>query len=90
MNIRHIEEPLLKFGLGEDVCPRNGIRLFAPYDIQKVRPQIIKLGIIGKGESIEIITNWLDESKGHIASKIKNNKPKLFTDFMGSSSARIF
>lgn len=90
MNIRHIEEPLLKFGFGEDVCPRNGIRLFSPYDIQKVRPQTIKLGIIGKGESIEIVTNWLEESKRHIDSKVKNNQPKLFTDFMGFKKDEAF
>lgn len=90
MNIRHIEEPLLKFGFGEAICPRNGIRLYAPYDIEKVRPQIIKLGIIGKSESIEIVTNWLDESKGHIAAKVKNKKPKLFTDFMGFKKNEAF
>ncbi|GGD68483.1 hypothetical protein GCM10011514_35740 [Emticicia aquatilis] len=83
MNIRYIEEPILKFGLGEDVCPKNGIRRLFPYDIDKVRPQIIKLGIIGKSISIELICSWLDDCKNHIPSKEKNNKPRLFTDFMG-------
>lgn len=90
MNLRYIEEPVLKFGLGEDICPRNGIRLLFPYDIHKVRPQIIKLGIIGKGESIEIVTKWFDDSKGHISYKEKNNKPKLFTDFMGFNKNAAF
>ncbi|MFN8712542.1 MAG: argonaute/piwi family protein [Bacteroidota bacterium] len=84
MKVRYIDEPVLQFGSGQHLCPRKGIFTFSPYDIDLVRPDKIKLGIIGKPDSVEVIIEWLDKCKSHIDEKKgKNPLPNLFTNFCG-------
>ena len=81
---RYIEEPSLQFGRDQHICPRQGIYSFNPYDIDLVRPEKIKIGIIGKSDSVEQILEWLENCKSHIEGKVsKNPHPNLFMNFCG-------
>ncbi len=84
MKLRYIEEPSLQFGIDQHICPKSGVYSFYPYDIRNVRPEKIKVGIIGKGESIDKVINWLDSCKSHIKGKeSKIPHPNLFLNFCG-------
>jgi hypothetical protein len=91
MNIRHIAEPMLNFGYGISECPRNGISNFNPYDIDIIRPSKVKLGIVGKEESIESVLLWLNNCKGEVEAKVsKRPKPNLFPAFPGFNADTAF
>lgn len=81
-NLRYIEEPELQFGYDTSVCPRFGIKNFQPYDILQVRPEKIKLGLIGENESIDKLLEWLNVTKSEIKAK-QSKQPFLFTSFCG-------
>lgn len=89
MNIKILEEPFLQFGISESVCPKTGLLRFNPYDLNKVRPERIKTGIIGKSDSIEVVTQWLDKCKKPIAAK-KSTLPNLFPGFCGFNKDEAF
>ncbi|KYG73611.1 hypothetical protein AWW68_13045 [Roseivirga spongicola] len=91
MEFRHIKEPLLEFGEGLSVCPKDGIATKGTYDRNQVRPVQIKLGVVGKEESVEKVLNWLINSKDYIPGKeSKREKPKLFPAFPGFNSQTAF
>lgn len=91
MELRHISEPLLEFGVGQSVCPKDGISNHFPYDIDQVRSNQIKLGIIGKEESVEKIIEWLNLTKSHVEAKTSiRPKPKLFPEFPGFNNSQSF
>lgn len=84
MKIRYIEEPVLQFGSGQHICPKQGIFTMNPYDIEQVRPDKIRLGIVGRPDSIETVVAWLNSCRTHIEEKKgKNPLPNLFTNFPG-------
>jgi hypothetical protein len=84
MKFRYIEEPSLQFGANQHICPKHGIYEYNPFDINNVRPEKITLGVVGKGESVDKILQWLDSCKNHIGGKqSKNPHPKLFPNFCG-------
>lgn len=84
MKLRYIEEPSLQFGQDQHICPKAGIFSYSPFDINQVRPEKITVGIIGKGESIDKVLEWIDSCKKHIAGKeSKNPHPNLFLNFCG-------
>lgn len=84
MKLRYIEEPSLQFGTDQHICPKNGIYSFNPFDIAQVRPERITIGVIGKGESVEKILDWLESCKNHIAGKqSKTPHSNLFMNFCG-------
>lgn len=82
---RYIEEPSLQFGKDQHICPRQGIYSFNPYDIElSTRPDKIKIGIVGKSDSVEQILEWIEDCKSHIVGKeSKNPHPNLFMNFCG-------
>ena len=63
MKIRYIEEPSLQFGTNQHICPKSGIFSYGPFDIDQVRPEKITIGIIGKGESIDSVLEWIESCK---------------------------
>ena len=84
MKIRYIEEPSLQFGTNQHICPKSGIYSYNPFDINQVRPEKITIGIIGKGESIDKVLEWIESCKSHIQGKeSKNPHPSLFLNFCG-------
>ncbi|MCX6213386.1 hypothetical protein [Spirosoma sp.] len=84
MKLRYIEEPSLQFGTDQHICPKSGIYSFNPFDIAQVRPEKITIGIVGKGESVDKIIEWIESCKNHISGKqSKNPHPNLFMNFCG-------
>ena len=84
MKLRYIEEPSLQFGTNQHICPKQGIYNYTPFDIANVRPEKITIGIIGKGESVDKVLEWIESCKAHIAGKeSKNPHPTLFLNFCG-------
>lgn len=84
MKLRYIEEPSLQFAQGHHLCPKGGIYEYNPFDFNQVHPEKITLGIVGKGDSIDKVLEWLESCKSHIAEKkSKNPHPKLFPNFPG-------
>ncbi len=84
MKLRYIDEPSLQFGANQHICPKSGIYNYNPFDIHQVRPEKITIGIIGKGESIDKVLNWIELCKSHIKGKeSKNPHPNLFLNFCG-------
>ncbi|MBX3290039.1 MAG: hypothetical protein KF855_11915 [Acidobacteria bacterium] len=83
-------EPQLEFangGLCHDI--RFGIGHFGTYDSTSEKPREIKLGIIGSNETIDSLTEWLDDCRGEIAAK-KSNQPNLFPPFPGFAPEHSF
>lgn len=91
MELKHLTEPLLQFGTGFSEDPKMGIRSFYPFDIANIRPEKIKLGIIGKSDSVDKVLQWLKYCNGYIPAKVsKNPHPKLFPSFPGFNSHEAF
>lgn len=84
MKLRYIEEPSLQFGQGQHLCPKAGVYNYNPFDYNQVHPEKITLGIVGRGDSIDKVLEWLESCKSHITEKkSKNPHPKLFPNFCG-------
>ena len=85
---------MLEFGEENHFCPKQGIMNFSPYDINMVRPEVIKLGIVGIPESIEKTLKWLEECKEPIERKLpkkgKRDLQKLFPKFNGFNRDATF
>jgi hypothetical protein len=84
MKLRYIEEPSLQFGTSHHICPKSGIYTYNPFDITQVRPEKITIGIVGKGESVDKVLEWLESCKSHIDGKqSKTPHLNLFMNFCG-------
>lgn len=90
MLLRYIEEPSLQFGTNQHICPKAGIAEFNPFDIDKVRPSKLVVGIIGKSESIDLVLEWLEMGKSFIPGKVTKKGSRtnemLFPSFCGFNS----
>lgn len=82
MNIKLLDEPYLQFGTGQGFCPKEGMQIYSPYDLNKVRPERIKTGIIGKSDSVDTVIGWLNLCKRTVPAK-KTTLTKLFPEFVG-------
>ncbi|MGH1337247.1 MAG: argonaute/piwi family protein [Aureispira sp.] len=90
MKITYIEEPLLQFGSGSHVCPKGGINTYSPYDyFHEDRPEKIRLGLIGIGESTDKINHWVDRCRHNISSE-KDKLKNLFLSFPGFNENTAF
>lgn len=84
MKLRYIEEPSLQFGAGHHICPKSGIYMFNPFDIEQVRPEKITIGVVGKSDSVDTILEWIESCRTHIDGKqSKTPHPNLFLNFCG-------
>ncbi|NER13382.1 hypothetical protein GWK08_08030 [Leptobacterium flavescens] len=91
MNIRLIEEPVLQFGNGEHIDPRQGILLHGTSDLSEVRPERIVTGFIGKSESIGKIITWLNRYQTKVVGPKKKLELKnLFPSFPGFNPKLAF
>ncbi len=88
----HIEEPFLIFGNNQKSCdPKAGIKIFGPYfpsDQTQSTPSIIKVGIMGDGETIAFTKHWLEICKNSIESRKSNQA--LFPSFSGFTKDSLF
>lgn len=82
MKLKLLPEPLLQFGTNEFIDPKSGIWQYNPYDLAKIRPEKIKIGIIGRSESVESILGWIERCRTYIEPK-SSKLNELFPGFCG-------
>ena len=86
MKVTVIEEPLLEFGKGTHICPRNGIERMGVYDTKdELRRSELRLGIVGRGEGVDKLDVWLDLCRSGIVGK-ESELSNLFKGFGGVSA----
>lgn len=84
----HIPEPKLLFA-GRQACedPKTGITLYGPAAIDRAARQAIRVGLIGSGDSLQGVRNWIERAKVRIVpglnAKGKPYDPMLAPDFPG-------
>lgn len=77
------QEPELEFGAGSHIDIRFGVMNYGPLDaLSELAPKIIKIGIVGTPETIEIASEWMGQCRGEISGK-KSKQPNLFPKFPG-------
>lgn len=64
-----LQEPELIFGKGNHVDPKTGINLYGPYDLNQLRPKQIRVGFVGRQDSIRLATSWVNNGKNRVESK---------------------
>lgn len=86
----HIEEPKLIFaGDRRTEDPKTGITVFGPRQLDQLSRQAIRIGVVGTGETVQLLHNWLSTAEGRItAGRNKAGKAYdavLAPDFPGFS-----
>jgi len=69
------DEPSLEFASDRlHLCPKRGITIFGPksLDMGKRHPDIIRVGFIGSGESIDSAVRWLESCSEGVLGDEKN------------------
>lgn len=84
-----LKEPNLVFGNGEHIDPKTGITLFGPYDLNNTTTTQIKLGFVGKKDSIRVVSDWIENGKTRIEAK-KNSSGHFYQPFPGFNSDNGF
>lgn len=83
-NTIFIEEPWLAFGDGKRyIDPKKGLLAYGPclYDNRRAISSSIRLGIVGSGETITLVKQWIERCQGEIPAKKANSL--LFQPFPG-------
>jgi len=84
VKIKILKEPLLEFGSGIHICPRTGIEHMGVYDKRdELRRSELRIGIVGRGEGVDLLDIWLDKCINGIAAKEGSKFPNLFRGFGG-------
>lgn len=60
-----------------------------PYDFGNVRPEKIKLAIVGRSDSVDKILEWLERCKSYVPGK-ESKQPNLYKAFPGFNSSLGF
>jgi len=90
----HVPEPKLLFAAqNQSVDPKTGLALYGPFDAGE-RP-VIRVGIIGSGETIAEAVNWLQSVRREVeplkqGSKQRYADPILFPPFPGFTPESAF
>ena len=70
MKLTTLPEPLLEFGVGTHVCPRTGIEHLGVYDKRdELRRTELRIGVVGRGEGIDLLDDWLEKCRDGIQRK---------------------
>jgi hypothetical protein len=91
----HISEPKLVFAKRE-TCedPKTGIALYGPAALDRGPRRSLRLGIVGSGETIQLLRNFLERAKGPILAglnpKGRPYDPVLSPKFPGFTSESPF
>lgn len=84
MKIKILKEPMLEFGSGAHICPRTGIETLGVYDKRdELRRSELRIGIVGRGEGVDLLDEWLANCKNGIVGKEGTRFPNLFRGFGG-------
>ncbi|HCW06342.1 MAG TPA: hypothetical protein DGG95_03140 [Cytophagales bacterium] len=85
MQIKILEEPKLEFANGTHICPKAGIETLGVYDKNdEFRQSELRLGIVGRGEGVDLLDLWLVKCQDGIEAK-ESKYPNLFRGFGGFS-----
>lgn len=83
LKLKVLEEPSLEFGNGSHICPKSGIENLGVYDTNDdLRQSELRLGVVGRGEGVDLMDVWLDRCEHGIEAK-ESNFPNLFKGFGG-------
>ena len=84
MKFHFIEEPVLEFGNGTHVCPRQGISEHSVYDTRmSVRRDRILVGAVGSSDTLAKFKDVLVKCTDYIPGKENAKQPRLFPAFCG-------
>lgn len=84
MRLTTLAEPLLEFGTGTHICPRTGIEHMGVYDKRdELRRTELRIGVVGRGEGIDLLDEWLEKCRHGIERKKESNLLNLFRGFGG-------
>ena len=90
MKTKILQEPSLEFGNGVHICPKAGIENLGVYDTHDtLRQSELRLGIVGRGEGVDLMDVWLEKCQSGFEAK-KSKFPNLFRSFRGFSSKHGF
>jgi hypothetical protein len=83
MNVQHLKEPELEFGVGHHIDIRFGLMNHGPLDYDDpLGPRQIKVGIVGITQGVERLAEWFALCRNEIEAKT-SNKSNLFPHFPG-------
>lgn len=75
MKFSILEEPLLEFGQGTDICPRQGITTLDVYDTRiAARRERILVGAVGTSDCLSKLASWLERCSQPIETTSDNDK----------------
>ncbi len=85
-----VDEPKLVFADGNTfVDPKTGLKLFGPLGPSRQSERIIRIGIIGTGQSIGVFSAYMRRCEGRISAGFNNRgkayDPVCFPDYPGNS-----
>src|SRR5262245_42181950 len=79
----HVREPDLVFGGGRRAPdPKTGLRVYGPCGAEASN-RVIRLGIIGTGETIDQAKAWIDRCRRSVANTNPDFDPYLAISFPG-------
>src|SRR5688572_17959109 len=91
MIVEYLSEPLLIFGEGTNICPREGIASYKVYDtVQAARKTQLLIGVVGIEEDVEKIFNWLKRFENFIPANIEGKQKGLYHSFPGFEVSQGF
>ncbi|GGY11286.1 hypothetical protein GCM10007160_42880 [Litchfieldella qijiaojingensis] len=90
MQIKILEEPKLEFANGVHICPKAGIETLGVYDKNdQFRQSELRLGIVGRGEGVDLLDLWIAKCQEGIEGK-ESKYSNLFRGFGGFSQHHGF
>ena len=91
MKLTTLAEPLLEFGTGTHICPRTGIEHLGVYDQRdELRRTELRIGVVGRGEGIDLLDEWLEKCRSPIERKTESQLLNFFRGFGGINQSYGF
>jgi len=91
MKAEYLEEPLLIFGQGKNICPREGISQLKVYDtVQSTRKDQLLVGIVGIEDDVEKMKECLKRFESFIPESQSGKQKGLFKSFPGFNQEQGF
>lgn len=91
MKFSTLEEPILEFGRGMDLCPRAGITKYDVYDSRfATRRDSIFVAAVGPSDTLTKLSVWLEKCSKVIPPKPDARQPNLYPGFCGFNQSSGF